>query len=242
MRGPTAGLLVLVFVGCATAPPMRSDTKIERRVGEKPSIGTATERSVGEVIYEIYNYEIRTQSNTRLLGPLAVDVLAAKFQVGPDDPFVGATEAGTRVHCSSEPVLRVAGQPNQAHVCLRDQNSDRVFDEWRSPDGPPARWAWAALKQRVGYTEETTVEMAQTGDGFKYELLYQGISSGVVSILYREYSDSLVRPAFQQDLSYTLQADGPTQISFRSIRMTIHAADNNGIRYTVDRGLETGGS
>jgi len=242
MKRLVPGLLTLAFAGCATAPPMPSDMKIERRVGEKPSIGTITDRSVGEVVYEIYNYEIRTQSRTRLLGPLSVDVLAAKFQVGPDDPFVGAMEEGTRVHCSSELVLRVAGQANQAHVCLRDQNSDRIFDEWRSPDGPPARWGWAALKQRVGYTEETTVEMAQSGDGFKYELLYQGVSSSVVSILYREYADSLVRPAFQQDLSYTLQADGPTHISFRSIQMTIHAADNNGIRYTVNRGLDTGGS
>ena len=73
------------------------------------------------------------------------------------------------------------------------------------PDGPPARWGWAVLKQQVGYTEETSVEMAQSGDGFKYELLYQGISASVVSILYREYADSLVRPAFQQDLSYRLR-------------------------------------
>jgi hypothetical protein len=79
--------------------------------------------------------------------------------------------------------------------------------------------------------------MAQTGDGFRYELLYQGLSAGVVKILYREYFDSLVRPAFQQELSYTLEEPGPTEISFRSIRMTIHSADNNRLEYTINDGL-----
>ena len=75
------------------------------------------------------------------------------------------------------------------------------------------------------------------GSGFKYELLYQGLSSGVVSILYREYVDNLARPAFQQDLLYTLQPGAPTEVSFRTVRMTIHSADNNGIGYTITRGL-----
>ena len=242
MRYVAVTAVAVAILGCASAPPpLPSHLKIDRRVGERPAIGSNEQRSVGETIYEIYNYEIRTDSSTRLLGPLAVDVLAADFQLGPNDPLVPASQEGERVHCSATRMLRVVGQPNTAHVCLRDPNDDHVFDEWRSPDGPPARRGWAKLKQPVGYKEETTVEMAQSGDGFKYELLYQGVSAGVVSILYREYVDSLVRPAFQQDLSYTLGPEGPTAISFRSIQITIHSADNNGIRYTVNRGLSTEG-
>lgn len=234
--------LIAALVGCASAPTLPSHLKVDRRVGERPTIGTAEQRSVGETIYEIYNYEIRTDSSTRLLGSVSVDVLAADFQLGPNDPLVAVTEEEARVHCTATPMLRVMDQQNTAHVCLRDLDGDGFLDEWKSPDGPPARRGWAKLKQRIGYKEDTTVDMAQTGDGYKYELLYQGISSDVVSVLYREYSDSLVRPAFQQDLSYTLRAEGPTDVSFRSIQITIHSADNNGIRYTVNRGLSPGGS
>jgi hypothetical protein len=211
--------------------------QIDRRVGEAPAIGARTEHSVGEVIYEIYNYEIRRDNSTRLLGPLSIRVLAASAVLGPDDAFVAVTDKGLRVHCSALPVLKVAGEANVAHVCLSDQNSDKQFDQWRSPDGPPARRGWAPLKEKVGYTEQSSVETGQIGSGFKYELLYQGLSSGVVSILYREYVDSLARPAFQQDLSYTLQPGAPTEVSFRTVRMTIHSADNNGISYTITRGL-----
>jgi hypothetical protein len=117
--------------------------------------------------------------------------------------------------------------------------SRRSASEHSAPDGPPARRGWAELKDEVGFTEETTVSMVPTG-GFKYKLLYQGISAGVVSILYREYLGSLVRPAFQQDLSYTLRPDGPTDISFRTIQLRIESADNNTIVYAVKRGLEAG--
>lgn len=231
-------LVPVLLAGCASAPVLPSHLQVERKIGEEPSIGVATERSVGEVIYEVYNYEIRRDSSSRLLGSISIDVLAAAAELGPGTPLVGTTDKGAEVYCSADPVLRVAGRANAAHVCLRDQDQDGRFDLWRSPDGPPARRGWARLKSHVGFEKRSSVEMAQTGDGFRYELLYQGQSSGVVKILYREYLDSLVRPAFQQDLSYTLEESGPTEVSFRSIRMTIHSADNNGIRYTIDSGLE----
>jgi hypothetical protein len=73
-------------------------------------------------------------------------------------------------------------------------------------------------------------------DGFKYELLYQGLDNGVVRIAYREYTESLARPAFSQNLTYTLNT-GNTQIRFRDVLATIHSADNNEIVYTVNAGF-----
>ena len=58
-----------------------------------------------------------------------------------------------------------------------------------------------------------------------------------MSLLYREYIDDLARPAFQQDLSYTLAAEGPTEVSFRGTRFRILSADNNKIRYELLSGL-----
>lgn len=209
MKNFVPPILVAALSACvpvSSTPSLPAHLQVDRRIGEEPTIGVATERNVGEVIYENYNYEIRTDASARLLGSINIDVLLASASLGPADPLVATTDQGEQIHCTAVPALRVAGENNVAHVCLRDSDSDARFDQWRSPDGPPARRGWAPLKEDVGYKEETAVSMAQTG-GFKYELLYQGLSSGVVTILYREYFDSLVRPAFQQDLSYTLHPE-----------------------------------
>lgn len=236
MKNVIVAAAVVLLTGCASAPRLPQHLDVQRRVGEEPAIGQVQQKSVGEVIYEVFNYDVITDTSTRLLGHISVDVLAADFELGPDDALVATTDKGVKAHCTAQRVLRVAGEPNTAHVCLRDQDSDGTLDVWRAPDGPPARWKWAALKHKVDYKEDTRVDMAQ-GRGFRYELLYQGLSSGVISILYREYLDSLMRPAFQQDLSYTLDADGGADISFRALQITVHSADNSGIRYTVNRGL-----
>lgn len=224
-------LALLLLAGCVSAPP--PTLQVNRRVGEAPPIGVVSERTVGEVIYETFNYE--EWSGAHLAGPLLIDVFAASADLGPGDALVAGQEAGETVFCTSGPILRVAGQGPTSRVCLKDTDADGRFDQWRSPDGPPARRNWADLEAPAAYT--TGSSMAPTGGGFKYQLLYQGLSSGVISLLYREYADNLIRPAFQQELSYTLAKNGSTEISFRTTRIEIHAADNNSIRYTVLRGL-----
>lgn len=190
---------------------------------------------MGDVIYETFNYEEWT--GARLGEPLLIDVFAAMVNIGPADALVASIEAGATTFCTSAPALTVSGHGGPSgRICLKDLNADGRFEQWRSPDGPPARRNWADLKTPAAYT--TGPFMAPTGGGFKYQLLYQGLSSGVVRLLYREYVDNLIRPAFQQDLSYTLAGSGKTEISFRTTRIEIHSADNNGIRYTVLRGLD----
>ena len=49
--------------------------------------------------------------------------------------------------------------------------------------------------------------------------------------------NDLARPAFQQDLHYTLEPSGPTEVSFRGARIRILSADNNTIHYELLSGL-----
>ena len=85
----------------------------------------------------------------------------------------------------------------------------------------------------VGYRQgNQTIE-----DGFKYELIYQGRDGNVARIAYREYTDNLARPAFSQELTYTLEAGAGTPVRFREVSLTIHQADNNQIVYTVQSGF-----
>lgn len=102
---------------------------------------------------------------------------------------------------------------------------------------PCCTWSTSALRTELSFVPGGAIAAAM--GGFRYELLYQGISGNVVSLLYREYIDDLARPAFQQNLTYTLTPEGPTEVSFRETRIRILSADNNRIRYEVLSGLAT---
>ncbi len=75
------------------------------------------------------------------------------------------------------------------------------------------------------------------GEGFKAELIYEGVATGVLRLLYREFSESLARPAFQQELTYTMDREGPTIVGFRSLNIEVESAENSGIQYRVVSGL-----
>lgn len=227
MKKIAALLLLLVLSSCASVPI--SSPLVNRRVGESPALRTPSVRAVGEVIYETFDYD--EWQGAQLAEPLMIDVLAAEATLGPGDPLIAAQEEGLTVYCTAKPTLRVAGQAPSSRICLADRNKDGKFDTWRAPEGPPARIKWAPLKVETAFS--TGPAMAPTGKGYRYELLYQGLSANVVRLLYREYIDDLIRPAFQQELSYTLATAGSTEISFRLTRLVIESADNNTIRYEI---------
>ncbi len=232
MRALIGSVLLGVLGGCASVPvgiPLA-----QRRVGDLPALNVPSSRAVGEVIYETFSYE--EWQGAQLLQPLTIDVLAAGATLGPNDGLIASQEAGATVYCTDKPALRVMNEAPSSRICLADQNSDGRFEVWRAPEGPPARVRWAPLHTEVAFSVGRS--MAPSGRGFRYELLYQGVSANVVRILYREYVDDLIRPAFQQDVSYTLAPSGPTDIAFRSSRIRVTAADNNGIRYEMLAGLK----
>lgn len=74
----------------------------------------------------------------------------------------------------------------------------------------------------------------ECGDGaktFRRILSYSGVSRGVVTLEYREFSGDLARPAFTQSATYDL-AEG-REIAFRGARLEILSADNISVRYRV---------
>lgn len=83
------------------------------------------------------------------------------------------------------------------------------------------------------------IEDAMAGTGSRIELLYQGLDRGVVRLSFREFVNNLARPAFAQELTYTLEPGGrPTIISFRRARIEVLSASNNEIRYRVMAAFE----
>jgi hypothetical protein len=239
----TLSLAGIVILGCAAPPPMSVARGATRRVGEIPRLNEIQESSVGDPVYQTFNYvEYEALEGVKLSEAATVDVMAATWSLPAGELLAPAQdlEAG-KIYCTQGDALRVLKHEPRGRVCLADRNGNGRFDAWRSPEGPEARQKWGKLQPEVGYSAGEPLPIQggpPAGSGFRYELLYQGVSGNVVRLLYREYIDDMMRPAFQQDLTYTLAEEGPTEVSFRGSRLRIHTANNNSIKYELLSGLE----
>jgi hypothetical protein len=114
---------------------------------------------------------------------------------------------------------------------LRDSDGDMAFDLWR---GFPLH---NLMKLAMPAPFEVADLPAPSTAGVKQEILYQGISGNVLNVSYREFSGDMARPAFTQDVKYTLNSSGPTEVAFRQARLRILSADNEKVTFEVLRGL-----
>ncbi|MEW5800330.1 MAG: hypothetical protein AB1728_15125 [Bacteroidota bacterium] len=85
--------------------------------------------------------------------------------------------------------------------------------------------SWALGKEEDGKKE-----------GMKKELIYGGVSQGVLQFTYREYEiiepmGTYARPAFSQDLKYDVPSD--SIITYKDVIFKIHSFSGQRIQYTV---------
>lgn len=73
-------------------------------------------------------------------------------------------------------------------------------------------------------------------DSFVRELIYTGIAKNTITVVYREFSNDLARPAFTQDLKYDL-SEGNV-IGFKGARFQVIKATNTEIRYKVLKNID----
>lgn len=75
-------------------------------------------------------------------------------------------------------------------------------------------------------------ELAPADDKpFRRELVYTGRSGKTISILYREFSGDLARPAFTQQLQYDIEQDAV--IGYQGARFRVLSATNTELTYEV---------
>lgn len=183
-------LITIIFVlflasGCAsvqTEPPRYES-------GHFPDLNTVTTVNVGQVMVTQYDY--LSQTRATVLNDLPGSFWAGRHGLSSGDSLVSAISEGEQVYC--QPPLR-EGAP-----CLKDTTGDSSFDRAYSMN------AFGMVVNAVDINPvEYRVADRNIQDGFKYELIYQGRDRETVRIAYREYTESLARPAFRQDLSYTI--------------------------------------
>jgi len=91
--------------------------KTSTKVGESPRLNEVVEKSVGEAVYETYNY--REFEGVKLTEPADVDVLAARWSLPPQESLQVYLEGPAKIYCTREPVLLVMGKMT-SRVCLGD--------------------------------------------------------------------------------------------------------------------------
>jgi hypothetical protein len=226
-----AGGLAAVLSACASVQPTE-DAQPQRRVGQTVEIGREASAPVGGVIFGQFDYRAAIRAVAQ--DNYQRQVLNAVIRVNAGQPLFRSLVGGSREGwCSANPTYFTIIGAEARSACFLDGQGRG------SQIGRTGRFSEAYVVNTAVGTELSVdipyrIDEIAAGGGFRYELIYQGFDRGVVRVTYREFVDSMARPAFQQDLSYTLEPGGrPTTVSFRSVRLEILSADNNSIRYRV---------
>lgn len=223
-----AGLVIIVLGSCATP----YSPKANYRTGRSVDVNQLASARVGEVIFSEYDYV--AYEGARLVERFedSIGLGVTKVIVPAGSRLVSSSKGDETIYCTvSKTVYDSLLGGGFAFTCFVDDNSDDHFDRYR----PSSGFIMFKLDRPLPYKR---FDLSIDSGGFKYELLYLGLSERTLRLSYREFTDNLARPAFQQDLTYTLADEGNTQISFRKLRIEVIAADNNQMTYKVLSGFE----
>ena len=177
---------MIMLAGCASVQTIAP----EYQTGKFPKLNVEATVNVGQVMVGEHDY--LSQDRAILRGSLNGSFWMGRNAAVAGNSLVAVMSSGQKVYCMPPGGL---GSP-----CVKDTHSDGFFDKAFTMN------AYGMLVNEsnidpVGYRQANqTIE-----DGFKYELIYQGRDSSVVRIAYREYTDNLAKPAFSQELTYTLE-------------------------------------
>lgn len=191
-------------------------------MGSYPDTGKPVTVTTGQVMVTKYDY--LSLSTATLLDRVDSSAWYGRRLLPAGTKLIPAVSSGQQIYCDQTMAYGAA--------CLADSKSVGSFDLAYTVNV----YGFLVNKDSIPPAPYRVADQS-IRDGFKYELLYQGIDHGVVRIAYREYTDSIARPAFAQDLTYTLENGAPTHIKFRDVSMTIQRADNSVIDYIVDSGF-----
>jgi hypothetical protein len=228
---------VAVF-GCTNSPPKKSEhlirtitpTTTSAQLVKLPKIGEVYSIEIGDsLIYEYHKIEIPT---LEVLDTYVVETSnkGVKFSVtikpgifiakGKDETGVFYQIAKGRTYIDGK--FNGEQDPNDG---IYVDNNDPVKTEFYTlvKDGRPLNFFAPNIKIRKFVDEKIDPSL------FKRELVYTGVSKNIITILYREYSEGIARPAFSQELKYDL-SEGRI-VGFKGARFEVIKATNTGLTY-----------
>lgn len=240
------GLAAVVSSGCATRLPLfkgilRGSEEISR--GPITPTGVELRAEVGAPIYQSGTRRVERNITGRLVEPVSAELEAGRairLPAGTTGTLMKRSADGTVALCFDKagagvPLMFYTGVDGLAG-CLIDKDRDGRFDVAMSV----RHELQFQLTTPAPYVVTATVETDRFEFGtVKREILYQGSGGGVLRLSYREFSkNDHARPAFTQELAYDFDPQGRAMIGFRGLRIMVHEAGNQVLRYTVEEQMQ----
>lgn len=222
-------IALLVLSGCATQQTLERNTVVEK-TGRKPELNASTKINVGDQLYSQFRYWSKTGS--RLHESVSLGFMLGRVSANNGDFLVRSVANDKVAFCTERNVYvdPFAGPIKPA--CFVDSKNNGAFTDVLV--APGAIWFEKALPKPVGY--EVSELVVPRSDAFRNELLFQGVSNKVLKLSYREFINDMARPAYFQDVSYDVTAL-PMTVTFRSVRIEVIEAGNDGLTYRVKSGF-----
>jgi hypothetical protein len=147
------------IVGCASI----SGPVSTRKADEAPALNTLTERSVGDVLYEVFDYQ--EVAGARPSETITLGHMLSRGVIESGSFLAAFEHKGLTVYCTSDAVLQAPLGPNRSRVCLADRSHKGKLDSWETM---VTGSGWLNLHHPVAFTSS---KIMATGNGFRWELL-----------------------------------------------------------------------
>lgn len=218
-KGIISLLLCTIIAGCAA--PKYNYRPVALEVSEPP-IGSINTAYVGDVLLKQGSYtehdSIYLQEDQQV--GWAYTVLQGYYlKQGQDDasafykPAPGANGGGVDKAVLADPWKSVQAFRQEQKICVITVFNVQV------------------CKEGASFTRQKKPVLR--GDAFQQTLIYSGKIGNKINVGYREFSGSMARPAFNNDVEYDLGASN--NIGYKGAKLEIIEATNELIKYRVIR-------
>jgi hypothetical protein len=222
-------LVLLALSGCATQQTLERNTVVEK-TGRKPDLNAISKINVGDSLYSQFRYWSKTGS--RLSESVNMGFMLGRISVNSGDFLVRSVAKDKSAYCTEKNAYFDLLAGPIAPVCFVDSKNSGVFSDVLA--APGLVWFEKALQQPAKY--EISELIVPRTDAFRNELLFQGVSNKVLKLSYREFVNDMARPAYFQDVTYDVTG-WPMTVTFRSVRIEVIEAGNDGVTYRVMSGF-----
>ena len=212
-----AALVCLLF---ASAAPMPA-AAVPAQVVITPAVGIEQTVTAGSAMF------------TRETGVPTVELLA-DYKIG--GLFGGeALQTGQRLRIDEiyasgkDTVACTVGSGSLEGTCLIDKDGNGEFDRHR----PRGAAMSSKLKSPLPYRPAAPLASPDAAGSFRQTLVFLGITDKVLRIVYREFAEDIARPAFSDDLTFTMSGSYPETIAYKDLVIDVLGVSNAGIRYVI---------
>jgi hypothetical protein len=221
----------VIFVsGCATQQTLETNTVLEK-TGRKPELNAISKINVGDSLFSQFRYWSKT--GIRLLDNVNVSFTLGSARASAGDFLLRSVLDGRQVLCTERSSFFDFLANPLSPACFVDPTGNGQLESVLAKPG------MVLFEKAIGSTVRYEVSelIVPRQNAFRNELLFQGSSNKTLRLSYREFVNDMARPAFFQDVSYDMTAL-PMTVTFRSVRIEVIGAGNDGLTYRVLSGFQ----